>query len=111
MQTSKRYNFLRNNTPKPMAGAEAVCSGAVMTAIDTDAKLMVCITTSGRAPALVSKYRPPVPVMVVTPDVQLVRHCRYANAGHTRREWSRLISINEALFRNLFTHFTVLYIC
>ncbi|GLI64206.1 hypothetical protein VaNZ11_007398 [Volvox africanus] len=76
VETTKRYNFLRNHTPKPMSGAEAVCSGAVMTAIDTDATLMVCITTSGRAPALVSKYRPPVPVMVVTPDVQLVRHCR-----------------------------------
>ncbi|GLC61308.1 hypothetical protein PLESTB_001741900 [Pleodorina starrii] len=76
VETNKRFNFLRNHTPKPMTGAEAVCSGAVMTAIDTDAKLMVCITTSGRAPALVSKYRPAVPVMVVTPDVQLVRHCR-----------------------------------
>ncbi|EFJ51783.1 hypothetical protein VOLCADRAFT_120419 [Volvox carteri f. nagariensis] len=76
VETTKRFNFLRNHTPKPMTGAEAVCSGAAMTAIDIDAKLMVCITTSGRAPALVSKYRPQVPVMVVTPDVQLVRHCR-----------------------------------
>ncbi len=36
----------------------------------------MCITASGRAPALVSKFRPPVPVAVVTPDVHLVRHCR-----------------------------------
>lgn len=75
-QVNKRFRFLRNHTPKPMRGAEAVASGAVMTAIDTDAKLMVCITTSGRGVALVSKYRPPMPVVVVTPDAQLVRHCR-----------------------------------
>jgi hypothetical protein len=34
-QVNKRFNFLRNHTPKPMTGAEAVASGAVMTAIDT----------------------------------------------------------------------------
>lgn len=78
---NKRFNFLRNHTPKPMTGAEAVCSGAVMAAIDTGAKLIVCITASGRAPALVSKYRPPVPVVVITPDVHLVRHCRCAADG------------------------------
>ncbi|PNW83558.1 hypothetical protein CHLRE_05g234700v5 [Chlamydomonas reinhardtii] len=76
VEVNKRFRFLRNHTPKPMRGAEAVASGAVMTAIDTDAKLMVCITTSGRGVALVSKYRPPMPVVVVTPDAQLVRHCR-----------------------------------
>ncbi|KAL6747633.1 pyruvate kinase [Haematococcus lacustris] len=73
---TKRYNFLRNQTPKPMLGAEAVCSGAVQTAIDSNAKAIVCITASGRAPALVAKYRSPVPVIVVTPDEQFVRHCR-----------------------------------
>ena len=76
VEVNKRFNFLRNHTPKPMAGAEAVCSGAVMSAMDTGAKAIICITASGRAPALVSKYRPPLPVMVVTPDDQLVRHCR-----------------------------------
>lgn len=72
----KRYSFIRNQTPKPMSGAEAVCSGAVQTAMDSNAKAIICITTSGRAPGFVSKYRGPAPVIVVTPDEQLVRHCR-----------------------------------
>ena len=59
-----------------MMGAEALCSGAVQSALDCNAKAIVCITASGRAPALVSKFRPGAPVIVVTPDEQLVRHCR-----------------------------------
>lgn len=31
---SRRYDFLRNNTPKPLRDAEAIASGAVMTAMD-----------------------------------------------------------------------------
>ncbi|MEW5302336.1 MAG: hypothetical protein WDW36_005135 [Sanguina aurantia] len=76
VEVNKRYEFLRNHTPKPMSGAESVCSGAVQTAIDTGAKAIICVTTSGRAPGLVSKFKPGVPVFVVTPDAQLVRHCR-----------------------------------
>jgi pyruvate kinase len=72
----QRYNFIRNHTPKPMMAAEALCSGAVQSAIDCNAKAIICITASGRAPALCSKYRPNMPVFVVTPDPQLVRHCR-----------------------------------
>jgi pyruvate kinase len=76
VDVEKRYDFLRNHTPKPMTGAEAVASSAVQTAIDIGAKAIVCITSSGRGPQMVSKYRPPMPVFVVTSDKQLIRHCR-----------------------------------
>ena len=76
VDAAKRYDFIRNQTPKPMSGSEAVCSGAVQTAMDSNAKAIVIVTASGRAPGLVSKYRPPMPVIIVTPDEQLVRHCR-----------------------------------
>ena len=72
-----RYDFIRNHTPKPMMGAEALCSGAVQTSLDCNARAIFCITASGRAPALVSKFRPNAPVIVVTPDEQLIRHCRW----------------------------------
>ena len=80
VDVGKRYDFIRNHTPKPMMGAEALCSGAVQSALDCNAKAIVCITASGRAPALVSKFRPGAPVIVVTPDEQLVRHCRSVGA-------------------------------
>jgi len=76
VDADKLYNFLRNHTPKPMMGVEAICSGAVQTAMDSKAKAILCITTSGRAPALVSKFRPPMPVLVVTTEPQLVKQCR-----------------------------------
>ncbi len=76
VDVDKRYNFLRNQTPKPMTGAEAIASGAVQSSIDSNARAIVCITASGRGPGLVSKFKPAVPVIVVTPDEQLVRHCR-----------------------------------
>ena len=81
VDVEKRYDFIRNQTPKPMSGSEALCSGAVQSAIDCNAKAIICITASGRAPALVSKYRPHTPVFVVTPDEQLIRHCRCASYG------------------------------
>ncbi|KAF5842973.1 pyruvate kinase [Dunaliella salina] len=76
VDADKLYNFLRNHTPKPMMGVEAICSGAVQTAMDSKAKAILCITTSGRAPAMVSKFRPPMPVLVVTTEPQLVQQCR-----------------------------------
>jgi hypothetical protein len=118
-------------TPDHMSHLSVPCSGAVQTALDSNAKAIVCITASGRGPAFVSKYRwearpdqllvaaacqhiwavdptmifkwydcsllsqlldmvfailwyspayrPPVPVIVVTSDPQLVRHCRYVH--------------------------------
>eukprot|EP00798_Chlamydomonas_sp_ICE-L_P024511 gene24511-10113_t len=83
ISVGKRYDFIRNQTPKPMMGAEAVCSGAVQSSIDANAKAIIVITNSGRAPGMVSKFRPSAPVFVVTPDAQLVRHCRsvYGQTG------------------------------
>lgn len=59
-----------------MSGAEAVCSSAAQTALDIKAVGIVVITISGRAAALVSKYRPKVPVFVVSPDEDVLRKCR-----------------------------------
>eukprot|EP00798_Chlamydomonas_sp_ICE-L_P026970 gene26970-34984_t len=86
VEVTRRYDFIRNQTPKPMMGAEAMCSGAVQSSIDADAKAIIVITNSGRAPGMVSKFRPSAPVFVVTPDAQLVRHCRsvYGQIGILR---------------------------
>jgi len=46
------------------------------TAMDSKAKAIICITTSGRAPALLSKFRPPMPLLVMSTEGQLVKQCR-----------------------------------
>jgi pyruvate kinase len=43
----KRYNYLHNHTPKPVSNAEAVCSAAVQCAMDSNAKAIIVLTTTG----------------------------------------------------------------
>eukprot|EP01083_Nonionella_stella_P093115 260811_1 len=47
---------------------DAVTSSAVKTAIDLNAALIFALTDSGRTASSVSKYRPPVPIITVTPN-------------------------------------------
>jgi Pyruvate kinase, alpha/beta domain/Pyruvate kinase, barrel domain len=72
----RRYNFLRSWTPKPMDSAAAVASSAVQLSLDLGAKAILCFTSSGRAPLLLSRYRPEAPVFVLTPDESKARQCR-----------------------------------
>ena len=53
-----------------------MASSAVQMALDMKARAIVCFTSSGRAPRLLSKYRPPMPVLVVSGDHGVVMQCR-----------------------------------
>lgn len=71
-----RFNFIRAQTPAPLDSAEALASSAVQMALDMKAKAIVCFTASGRAAPLLSKYRPTMPVLVVSGDQSVVRASR-----------------------------------
>ena len=71
-----RFNFIRAQTPAPLDSAEALASSAVQMALDMKAKAIVCFTASGRAAPLLSKYRPTMPVLVVSADSAVVRAAR-----------------------------------
>ena len=45
-------------------------------ALDMKSKAIVCFTASGRAAPLLSKYRPMMPVLVVSADSAVVRAAR-----------------------------------
>ena len=47
---------------------DAIAQAAVDTASDLDAAAIVSVTFTGYAPQRISKYRPPTPVLAVTPD-------------------------------------------
>eukprot|EP00798_Chlamydomonas_sp_ICE-L_P001363 gene1363-32726_t len=64
-----------NNYQKPMTTSEAVLGCACMNAIDVGASMILVVTSSGIAARLVAKYRPPVPVLVVTNNVATMRQC------------------------------------
>jgi len=67
------FHALRDNTPKPLSMEEAVASAAVTAAFESDVGAIIVLTTSGNSARLVSKYRPPCPVLCVTRDAQVSR--------------------------------------
>jgi len=56
-----------------MSRAESVASSAVKTALDVGAKLIVVLSESGATAILVAKYRPLVPIIVLTHSEQNAR--------------------------------------
>jgi len=64
---------LRQATPKPLSSDEATASSAVTAAFESNVTALIVLTTSGNSARLVSKYRPPVPIITVTRDAQVAR--------------------------------------
>jgi len=64
---------LHANTPKPLSAEEATASSAVSAAFESGAAVLVVLTTSGNSARLISKYRPPCPVLCVTRYSQVSR--------------------------------------
>ncbi|KXZ44735.1 hypothetical protein GPECTOR_63g60 [Gonium pectorale] len=78
------YDFIRDFSPKPMSTVEAVLGCAAKNVLDVDAALIVVFSSTGawgptrylRAAArLVAKYRPRVPVLLVTESLAAARSC------------------------------------
>jgi pyruvate kinase len=60
------FSFIRDFSPKPFNTMEALTSSVCKAVTDTGAALVVCISDGGVAATGIAKYRPPVPVIVVT---------------------------------------------
>eukprot|EP00961_Rhodomonas_salina_P080929 1088563-Rhodomonas_salina.1 len=69
------FNFIRNWTPKPMSHRETITSSVVQASFDMQAALIVVFTDDLRTSRLVCKWRPLVPVVVVTQVEQVARQC------------------------------------
>jgi len=55
--------------------AESIASSAVKTAFDINAKAIVVLTDSGATARLVAKYRPSIPILVITKSESVARQC------------------------------------
>jgi pyruvate kinase len=53
--------------------AEAIAHAACATAIETGAKAILCCTRSGQTARLVSRFRPPMPIVAVSPREETLR--------------------------------------
>ena len=68
-----------------MEMTEAVASSAVKTALDMEAKMLVVLTETGSTARLVCKYRPSMPVLVMTGMAEVARQCNgYLRNAHVR---------------------------
>lgn len=59
--------------PHETAASNAVCRAAVRMAVDAGAKLLLSFTSSGKTALLVSKQRPPMPIIGVTDREEAMR--------------------------------------
>jgi len=67
------YDDLRGIQPRPTETAETVAIAAVAAASEQNASAILVLSTSGSTARLVSKYRPNVPIIMVTRNEQTAR--------------------------------------
>ena len=71
------YQSVRNSVKKryQLSTSESLASSAVKTAVDTGAKCIVVYSESGATARHVAKFRPGMPIAVLTPSAQVARQC------------------------------------
>ena len=76
-----------------MSTAESIASSAVKTAWDLKAGIIVVVTRTGNTARLVAKYRPSVPIIVLTPSEAVARQCQ----GYLKNCYSRVTPLSAGL--------------
>lgn len=71
---SSLFNEIRSLAPRPTPTTETCAVAAVLAAYEQDAKAIVVLSTSGHTCRLVSKYKPKVPIMMVTRNSRAARY-------------------------------------
>ena len=69
------HNSLRALATKPTPTTETCAIAAVSGSYEQDAKAIVVLSTSGLSARLVSKYKPNVPILMVTRNLEAARYC------------------------------------
>lgn len=64
---------MKSFTPQPISTAEAIAASCVSTVLDLDIDLIIIMTDNGNIARLVSKYRPPVPILAACINNQVIR--------------------------------------
>ncbi|CCH46611.1 Pyruvate kinase [Wickerhamomyces ciferrii] len=69
------YDELRKLTQRPTGTVETVALSAVNAAAENSAKAIIVLSTSATTARLVSKYRPDLPIIMVTRNPRAARFC------------------------------------
>mmetsp|Transcript_6350 Transcript_6350/g.7683 ORF Transcript_6350/g.7683 Transcript_6350/m.7683 type:complete len:516 (-) Transcript_6350:983-2530(-) len=78
---------------------EAIASSAVKTCIDMGAKMLVVLTETGRTPRLVAKYRPKIPILVLTASASIARQCEGTLRGTKAEVMGSMMGTHSILMR------------
>uniref|UniRef100_A0A914ZIR9 Pyruvate kinase n=1 Tax=Parascaris univalens TaxID=6257 RepID=A0A914ZIR9_PARUN len=70
---AKHFEELLRVTPLPTDEPHTIAIAATSAAESCDAKGIVCLTTTGRSASLISRYRPPVPILALCRDLCVAR--------------------------------------
>jgi len=68
------FNDIRLYTTAPLGTAEAIASSSVSTVLDLNIDLIITVTDTGSIARLVSKYRPPVPILACSVVNSVIRN-------------------------------------
>jgi len=74
---NEMYQSVRNSVKRryQLPTSESLASSAVKTAVDTGAKAIIVYSESGATARHVAKFRPGMPIAVLTPSKQVARQC------------------------------------
>ena len=72
------YQAVRNSTLArygTLATSESIASSAVKTAVDIGAKAIIVVSETGSTAREIAKFRPAMPITVLTPSLSVARQC------------------------------------
>ena len=78
------FTDMKNFTLPPLSTSEAIASSAVSTVLDLDLDLIIVMTETGSIARLVSKYRPPCPILACCVNIDIIKNlqCVRGVSGH-----------------------------
>merc|ERR1712196_279907 len=82
-----------------MDAVESVASIAVKTAFDVDAKMIVVLTETGKTARLIAKYRPSMPLLVLTAMEEVARQTQGVIKAANCKVIGSMIGTETILFR------------
>lgn len=84
MNFYQTFDYVRSFTPKPISAIEAIVSSLSKNAVDMRPGMLVVFSENGKTARLIAKYRPCVPVLLVTSNEKLARACSSLYAVEVR---------------------------
>eukprot|EP01029_Cantina_marsupialis_P015510 TRINITY_DN339_c0_g2_i1.p1 TRINITY_DN339_c0_g2~~TRINITY_DN339_c0_g2_i1.p1 ORF type:complete len:503 (-),score=134.29 TRINITY_DN339_c0_g2_i1:165-1673(-) len=99
---NKLYQAVRNTTleaHKKVEVTETIASSAVKAAIDCGAKMLVVCTETGRSARLVAKYRPEIPILVLTASPEAARYVNGVVKGCRAIPMGSMVGTDSILIR------------